>query len=578
PSPYFDINTTTGSLYVSGPLDRENPEIFKSSGTLILQVVAEEDGRDFGDSKPKSTLMLTIVITDVDDEKPRCNQTLYEAKIFEDAQRMIPLVFTNAQDLVVYDNDEGPNGQFELSIVGPNSLFDINPKKILNVGTVIVRLQESNVLDFERQKVLWLQSVLSPTVTHAGKTPACDIRVQILDSNDNVPQFSHKSYYGVVMENSKPGTSIINVTAFDLDTAEYGPLIYSLHGPGSDLFHIDDHVGTVRTKRTLDRERKSEYELTVTVQDENGKGHKNSTNLKIYVADDNDNAPKFKSSLYVVYLYENSVEFSAVGNGSREFMVEAFDADQPHTANSNITYTIDRNDEDQNHGHLYFLIDESSGRIKVRPPGVDLESMRDNLFNLTVSAHDQNKIRPLFSSVQVLVYVNDTNDNRPTFDRRIYNISILENATYPYNLAQLKAIDNDRSYFNSLIAYRIVNVQDKFTIHPEIGVLSLSESVKFDREAANNRHYRLNISATDQGIPSNTGFTIISINVVDINDKPPVFREKSHHVNVKEDARHGKILLNLTAVDPDEDVHLFYYVAGFEDAKTEGGTMVDRNK
>jgi len=58
-------------------------------------------------SVQSSSLDLNIVITDVDDEMPRCVFPKYEARIAEDAQKRIPLTFVNnANELVVYDNDE----------------------------------------------------------------------------------------------------------------------------------------------------------------------------------------------------------------------------------------------------------------------------------------------------------------------------------------------------------------------------------------------------------------------------------------------------------------------------------------
>lgn len=65
---------------------------------------AEEDTK--AKPTPQSVYAITILITDVDDEPPRCNLSLYNAKIVENSQRLIPLSFTNAQDLYVYDNDE----------------------------------------------------------------------------------------------------------------------------------------------------------------------------------------------------------------------------------------------------------------------------------------------------------------------------------------------------------------------------------------------------------------------------------------------------------------------------------------
>lgn len=88
-------------------------------------------------------------------------------------------------------------------------------------------------------------------------------------------------------------------------------------------FSVDSN-GTVKTNAILDREKISEYRLTVMAIDDKGKGNANSTTLKIIVNDLNDNAPKFTKSVFVAYLSENSLEFNLLGNG---FFVEVIAID-----------------------------------------------------------------------------------------------------------------------------------------------------------------------------------------------------------------------------------------------------------
>lgn len=53
-------------------------------------------------------------------------------------------------------------------------------------------------------------------------------------------------------------------------------------------------------------------------------------------------------------------------------------------------------------------------------------------------------------------------------------MSVFENVTSNELVARVLAEDEDRSHFNSLIAYRIGNIQDKFTIDSETGAISLA--------------------------------------------------------------------------------------------------------
>lgn len=54
------------------------------------------------------------MIEDVDDETPKCNYTEYRAEVMENSQNLIPIKFTSASDLYVFDNDEVTNHQINM--------------------------------------------------------------------------------------------------------------------------------------------------------------------------------------------------------------------------------------------------------------------------------------------------------------------------------------------------------------------------------------------------------------------------------------------------------------------------------
>ncbi len=66
--------------------------------------------------------------------------------------------------------------------------------------------------------------------------------MNIIDENDNRPKFLKASYYAVVAENRKLGSSVISVTATDADANENGVVKYSLNG-GDGKFSIDSTTG-----------------------------------------------------------------------------------------------------------------------------------------------------------------------------------------------------------------------------------------------------------------------------------------------------------------------------------------------
>ena len=68
------------------------------------------------------------------------------------------------------------------------------------------------------------------------------VLVTVLDVNDFRPRFSDQVFETSVFENEPSGTSVITLTANDLDEGENGLLYYSLQGPGAGRSHTNTHT------------------------------------------------------------------------------------------------------------------------------------------------------------------------------------------------------------------------------------------------------------------------------------------------------------------------------------------------
>lgn len=55
---------------------------------------------------------------------------------------------------------EGSNGEFTLSLMGVNDVFDITPKKIYNVGTAAIRVNNSSGLDYEQRQLFGFKVII----------------------------------------------------------------------------------------------------------------------------------------------------------------------------------------------------------------------------------------------------------------------------------------------------------------------------------------------------------------------------------------------------------------------------------
>lgn len=89
--------------------------------------------------------------------------------------------------------------------------------------------------------------------------------VTVLDKNDSPPSFGDSPLRFTVSEDMLAGRRIAVLMATDPDTP--GTLTYSIVGGDDNKFTLDAATGHLSLQDTLDRETKSEYDLTVRADD-----------------------------------------------------------------------------------------------------------------------------------------------------------------------------------------------------------------------------------------------------------------------------------------------------------------------
>lgn len=104
-----------------------------------------------------------------------------------------------------------------------------------------------------------------------GGVPALSTTVtvycNVVDLNDNAPIFEPGPHGAEVLENATVGTAVLTVTAQDLDSGDNGRVVYAVaSGDENGDFDVAAN-GTVYTRRLLDRETKSIYNLVLTASD-----------------------------------------------------------------------------------------------------------------------------------------------------------------------------------------------------------------------------------------------------------------------------------------------------------------------
>lgn len=368
------------------------------------------------------------------------------------------------------------------------------------------------------------------------------------------PYFSQHNYQVQVAENQPPGTSVIVMSASDPDPGDAGRVSYSfaplMNSRSSDYFHIHPETGLITTTQILDREHMDLHYFRVTATDHGSSRLSGTTMVAITVSDRNDHSPIFEQAEYRETIREN------VEEGYPILQLRATDLDSPSNANIRYRFIGDM----VVIARAAFEIDPRSGLITTRGV-VDRET--NEHYTLLVEASDQGKEPgPRSATVKVFITVLDENDNVPQFSEKRYVVAVKEDVRPHSEILRISATDQDKDS-NAAVHYNIIsgNSRGQFSIDSVTGEIQVVAPLDFETE----REYTLRVRAQDNGRPplsNNTG--IVSVQVTDVNDNPPIFVSTPFQATVLESAPVGSSILHIHAIDTDsaDNARLEYRLTG----------------
>lgn len=504
-TPSFDI------VRVNGVLDRE--EI----GKYNLTVVATDKG-----SPPRTaTNYLIIHVNDVNDHEPVFEKSEYSATLSELAP---PGTFVSS--ITATDEDTGVNAQIFYDFTSGNN------KQWFLIDPVSGLITTKSYLDREIQGTV----ELSISARDGGPNPKwafTQLKVTILDENDEAPKFSQSQINVSLSENTPSNTLIAMLTASDNDQGTNGSVLYYLHHNVKinypNLFALDSQTGQLTTKSKLDREKNSQYEIEVVAKDQGIPQQSSTATIFLKIEDVNDNNPEFYPKQYFVPIDEN------VAIGTSVLKVRATDLDDGD--NAIITYNLESG------GDEIFTVDSWSGMISVAN---SLKSSTKSLYKLVVSAKDHGGKRSEKDAVVEIVKKSKLEELEFEFTDD-YDFQIMEDfgLTDPKvgrEVGRLKV----SSTSSQPIEYSIVfgDPRGNFKIDPSTGIITTAKTI--DREFSST--YSLTVVAKN-GL--SYGKTKVNISVLDLNDNYPVFSRDQGQVYLLENSAVGQEVYLCKAYDKD---------------------------
>nr|XP_057919332.1 protocadherin gamma-A5-like isoform X38 [Doryrhamphus excisus] len=472
-------------MVLQKPLDREREEQM----SLVLTAV------DGGEPRMSGTMLIFITVLDVNDNAPVFTQHTYKATVTENSS-----IGTIVAAVTASDADQGSNAKISYSIT--NALDDT--RKMFDVDKDTGEVKLIGNIDFEHSRNYQINILASD---EGGLTDSCKIIIDVQDINDNKPEISIMSKSNIISEAAELNTVVTMINIEDKDSGENGNVICFINENIPFILKTStNNFYSLVTDSELDRERSSEYNITVTCSDEGVPPLSSSVTLTLHVSDVNDNAPVFERSSYEASIVENNTP------GLSIFTVKARDADW--NQNARVSYILEDSSVNGVPVSSYVSVSADSGVIHaVR--SFDYEHLKD--FHFRVRAQDGGS-PPLSSNVSVRILIQDQNDNAPQV---LYPVqtsgSVLaemvpRSADVGYLVTKVVAVDVDSGQ-NAWLSYKVHKATDRalFEVGLHNGEIRTVRQVT-DKDAVKQR---LTVLVEDNGQPSRSATVIVNVAVAD---------------------------------------------------------------
>ncbi|XP_040831349.1 protocadherin beta-2-like isoform X1 [Ochotona curzoniae] len=483
------LDRQTGDLLLSEKLDREALCGPTEPCVLPLQVLLE---------KPLQFFQAELRIRDINDHSPVFLDKEIILKIPESLSPGTTFLIEGAQD-----SDIGSNGLQNYTI-SPNFHFHLK----LQASPDGMMLPPQLVLDkaLDREEEAEIRLILTAL---DGGTPSRSgtalVRIEVLDINDNAPEFTQMLYEVQVPENSPVGSQVATVLARDLDDGAYGEISYVFSQASEDVrktFQIKEKSGELILNQELDFESIKTY--TVTIQATDGGGLSGSCVVHVQVMDLNDNPPELTISTLITQIPENS----------EETVVAVFSVSDPDSGdNGRIVCSIQDD--------VPFFLKPSVENFYTLVANAALDREARAQYTITITISDLGTPR-LQSQHNVTVHVSDVNDNAPTFSQALYTLFVLENNSPALHIGSVSASDRDAGT-NAQLTYSLLTQDQQVDVGALVALDAASGQLfalrALDYETL--RAFEFGVRASDGGSPALSGEARVRVVLRDANDHAP---------------------------------------------------------
>ena len=525
----FDLEYSKDSLdlVIKGSLDREKNDKYQ------MVIVAYDGGQP-----PKSASMtLTVHVQDLNDSPPVFSKQRYFTTVSESLPigSSVLKVFASDADIgknskITYSINRRQSDKDELfSIDSNNGLLSVN--KVLNyerqnVHEIVVVAKDGGEVPQETSAFITVRLTNNgfenrpPSAVPKTSTSLTKLKLNYFEG-DQVSEFVNVGQAFAEIE---------GINGFDLKPNDKLSI-----AQGSESFMIiqDGSRFNLATRRPLDYEDKSSYEVTIRVTKANNDIIDEV--VTVDVTDGNEHKPQFEQDVYKISLSES------VHIGSSILAVKATDLDHGHSGQ--VSYSLRYSDTSSSSFSDWFSIDEDTGVITTQSK-LDCELESNPKVIIVASDHGQ----PIKTSTATFTAsISDVNDHSPIFTQTFYDMELNEDTPKGNCFLLLQATDDDCGE-NAQVTYKLKEHTDYFGVDQDSGQVCVVKALDYERQKTHN----LLVEAQDKGGLSSTA--LINVNIKDINDNVPEFLPSVYMVKINRNTPLNQPVLSIKATDKDYDL------------------------
>ncbi|XP_064510411.1 desmoglein-1-like [Pseudopipra pipra] len=426
------------------------------------------------------------------------------------------------------DCEENNPVTYSISGVGidraPFGIFVVNPR----TGEINI----TSIVDREVTPVFVIRCFAKHSVTGMDLEPPLELRVRVLDINDNPPVFAQTVFTGSIEESSMDNTLVMKIIATDADepnhlNSKIAFKIESQEPSGPPMFIMNKYTGELHLANYLDREQHSSYTLVVKASDRDGAadGISSLCSCNVKVIDVNDNFPTLAQSSFSASISENSLS-------SELLRIQALDADEEFTDNWLAEFFFISGNEDNcfeivtdratNQGILRVIKELDYEQLRTHSLMIGVRNVA--AFHHSVAQEYQIYGTPLTIEVKNMI-------EPPRFHPSSVVFSLSEGTRVNHVIGTYTAIDEDTRAIASNVVYSIGrDPATWFRINQNTGEITLNKVINRESVYVINGQYKAEVLAITRGVPRYTATGTIVLSLDDINANCPTINTELRKV------------------------------------------------